>query len=68
MGSYKEPWEYWGDYCEEEEKYKRKLPICVKCGNRITDEYLYNIDGDLYCDDCGSDLFKKRTENYLIDA
>ena len=63
----KEPHEYWDDYCEEEEKYRRRLPICAKCGNRITSDLCYNVYDELYCDDCGFDQFMDWTDKHLND-
>lgn len=52
-------------YEAEQEEEAEKLPECCECGERIDGEYLYDIDGDLYCEECMMALFKKQTENYM---
>ena len=29
-----------------------RLPVCDECGEPIQDEYCYEVDGRLICDDC----------------
>ncbi len=50
---------------QKQAKSLQKLPICCKCRNPIQSEQLYDIDGDLYCEECGERLFKHYTENYI---
>ena len=49
----------------EQEKMADKLPRCKYCGEPITDDYLYDLDGTLCCEDCLEDLFRKPTDNYI---
>ena len=55
---------------EREEKIK-ELPTCECCGEPIQDEYLYDFDGDLVCEECMLDYvrenFRKKTEDYTED-
>lgn len=53
----------WDAYCREQEKQLEKLPRCSMCGERIQD-VVYDIDGNLYCDDCIFDC-KKPLDNYI---
>lgn len=39
-------------------------PVCIECGEHIQDDFLYDIDGDLYCEECMKDVFRKSTEDY----
>ena len=48
----------------EQEAWLKKRPICEKCGEPIQDDYLFDVDGDLYCEDCMKDLYRKDAENY----
>lgn len=48
----------------KQEQGLSRCPRCCNCGEHITDDYLYDIDGDLYCEDCLDDVFKKPTEDY----
>lgn len=36
-------------------------PKCCECGETITSEYRYHIDGSYYCEDC-MDLFREVNE------
>ena len=49
----------------EEEAWLRRCPICEYCGEPIQDEFLFDIDGCLYHEDCAGELFRKDTDNYL---
>ena len=40
-------------------------PICSHCGERITDERLFDIDGELYHQECAVKEFCKWTEDYI---
>lgn len=42
----------------EQERAERDLPTCAMCGEPITDEFAYRIDGDLYCEECISSCRK----------
>lgn len=47
------------------EKWHDALPKCCRCGWSIEDEMLYDVDGELYCEDCMKDTFLKLTRNYM---
>jgi formylmethanofuran dehydrogenase subunit E len=49
-------------YDAEQEREAKRLPVCCECGEHIQDEYLYDIDGDLYCGDCMEEKFRKEVE------
>ena len=49
----------------EQEAWLKKLPVCCICHEPIQSEELFDIEGDLYCEDCGDSLFKRYTENYI---
>lgn len=53
------------EYDAEQEEARERLPKCDECEEEITDDYLYDIDGVLYCEECMKKLFKKPVENYL---
>ena len=48
----------------EQAAWLDKRPICICCGNPIQDDFLYDIHGDLYCEGCINDSFRKFTDNY----
>ena len=51
-------------YEAEQEKSLARCPICSYCSEPIQDDYLFDIDGELYCEECMKDLFRHSTENY----
>lgn len=51
-------------YEAERQREIEKLPVCCDCGDHIQDD-LYDIDGDLYCEDCMRINFKKPLEDYI---
>lgn len=51
--------EYYLDkFLDEEEKSEAALPICECCGDKIYEDHGYEIDGELYCEDCAMDWMK----------
>lgn len=49
----------------EQNKWLELLPRCCECGERIQEDDLFDIQGDLYCWDCAIKLFRKSTDNYI---
>ena len=56
----------WQRYCDENEERAKKYPICSCCGQHIFD-YIYRLDGEIYCDDCALDWLKKQREEITTD-
>ena len=52
----------------EQQKMLKKLPKCVHCGEPIQDEHLYDIDGELFCEECMKEIFRKSTELYIEEG
>ena len=44
-----------------------RLPVCCCCGKRIQDDVLYDINGDLYCEDCMKEEFMRSVDSYIDD-
>lgn len=61
MEHYRTPEQYFREELEE----LSKLPKCDICGDVIQDDHLFDLDGDLICEDCMHMQFRKRTEEYL---
>lgn len=51
-------------YQAEQDAQLKRRPICSYCNEPIQDDYLFDIDGELYCEECMKDLFRHSTENY----
>lgn len=49
----------------EQERQLRRYPKCSHCKEPITDDFLFNINGDLFCEKCAHDNFRKHTEDYI---
>ena len=54
-------------YEADQEEQLDKLPKCDICGEPIQDDYLYDIYGDIFCEECLNDKFRKNTEDYIND-
>lgn len=57
-----EPYELWDSYCDEQEKEAEKLPICEECGERIYDDYLIDLDGDCFHEECFMKRYRKAND------
>lgn len=57
--------EMWERHDAEQEAELMKLPICDYCNEPIQDDYLFDIEGDIICEDCMKYHFRKRTEDYM---
>ena len=40
----------------EQRKLMKKLPICYECDDYIQSEYVYNLCGHDYCEDCMEEM------------
>jgi hypothetical protein len=54
-------------YTEELEAKLEKMPVCSHCKNHIQDDYLFDIDGEIYCEEHALELFRKNTEDYISE-
>lgn len=39
-------------YAADKDEELEKLPKCIECGEPIQTEYYFEIDGELYCEEC----------------
>lgn len=46
------------------EEKRAKLPVCEVCGEPITDDCLYDLGGELICEEC-MNSFRRYTDNYI---
>lgn len=49
---------------EQTEELER-LPTCEDCGELITDEYLFDVDGDILCRGCMESRYERSVERYM---
>lgn len=48
----------------EQEKWLKRRPQCINCGEPIQDDFLYDVNGDLFCEECMTETFRRSTEDY----
>ena len=51
----------------EQARKEARLPVCEnkKCRKRIHDDYYFEIDGEILCEDCMIRRYRKYTEDYI---
>ena len=49
----------------EERAWLERRPQCDYCGEPITDDECFNINGDLICEECMNAEFKVQVDNYV---
>lgn len=52
-------------YDRQQAEELAKLPICDCCGEPIQDEYCYEINGDLICEDRLDMYFRKAVDDII---
>lgn len=52
-------------YDYERQKEIDSLPVCDICGEPIQDDYLFDLDGTLVCEECLKDNYRKPVEDYI---
>ena len=50
-------------YDAEQERKRQQLPKCYECGEPLTDDWCYEIDGEYICEECLNNNHRKRVEN-----
>ena len=55
----------WEHHDAEQERWLDKLPVCCLCNQPIQNERLFDIEGNLYHEECAEDEFRKWTEDYI---
>lgn len=51
-------------YQAEQDAWLERRPVCTECGEPIQDDFLYDINGDIYCEECMKDVFRRSSDNY----
>lgn len=57
-------------YEREQEAYEASLPSCDECGEKVNDEYMWEIDGKYMCETCVEEWLLERrihTESLVDD-
>lgn len=48
----------------EQARYEARLPKCDCCGEPIQDDYYWEIDGEILCQTCLNEQYRKFTDDY----
>lgn len=48
----------------EQEAWLNKRPVCSECGHHIQDDYCYQFNGELICQNCLETYHEKMTEDF----
>ena len=49
----------------EKEKQTERYPQCCRCEKHITNDFLFYIECDVYCEECMLDEFRKPTDDFM---
>jgi hypothetical protein len=52
-------------YLAQQDREAEKFPVCAYCDEPITDEKLFDLDGELYHISCFVSEYQKNTEDYI---
>lgn len=52
----------------EQQKELERLPRCIDCGEPILDDHLFNINGDLFCEECMVENFRRPVADYVKEG
>lgn len=55
------------DYLDWEEKRQKALekrPVCEYCGEYIQEQFYYELGGEIICEDCLIDNYRKSVDDY----
>lgn len=58
-------YDIWCAHQDRQEKAMEKYPVCADCGKSITDDFVFYIEGDIYCEDCMLDNFRRPTDDFI---
>ena len=49
----------------EQARAEARLPVCDACGETINDDFYFEIDNEILCEDCLNNRFRKYTDDYI---
>ncbi len=55
-------YDMWLTHEAEQEKLLERLPVCRCCGERIQNKYYFYIEGNILCEDCMNDKYRRSVE------
>ena len=55
----------WEAHERRQEALLDKLPECERCGKLIQDDYYFEIENEILCEDCMNRRYRKSTEDFV---
>jgi len=53
-------------YCNEQQKELDRLPECGECGEKIMDEYCFEVNGEYICEHCMEENHRKSVDMLIV--
>lgn len=58
-------YDQWLAHEAKQEKLLERLPNCEYCGVLIQDDFYWEINDEVICEQCLNSYFRKRTEDFI---
>lgn len=58
-------YDMWEAHERQQEKLLERLPECEICGKTIQDDYYYEINDSIICEDCLNENHRKNVEDFV---
>lgn len=55
----------WEQHQAEQDRAEEKLPECSECGEKVHNDYFYEINDEVICSDCLDSNHRKWVEDYV---
>lgn len=55
----------WERHCTEEQEAIDSAPVCDCCGELIVENYFYAIDGEIFCDECITEIVNEKFKQFI---
>ena len=59
--------DFYDDADDARAAVERNLPVCTCCGKVIQDDYYYEIDDEILCEECLITNYRKSVDDYFED-
>lgn len=60
-------YDIWNAHDIEKERMRARLPVCDnrKCRRHIDGDYFWEIEGDILCEKCMNERYRRSVEDYI---
>ena len=55
-----------GQHMAEQERQLERLPECCECGEKIQDEYCFEVNGEYICEHCMEENHRKSVDMLIV--